>query len=295
VNAFLKTAEEARNYKAVIFDLRHTKGHEHWQFVEWLERFSGGQPSVSGAFLTRNNALRTLRNYSGFKAVSIGSEDCTIWYETGRQTSNPIPLIVLTDKSCGSSVEEAVSYLKTLENVIVIGEITAGCSQGGSVQTYYLPHSGVPFAIGGFMKFQGEAKNIDGIGYEPDIWCNPAEAFSNALMFLQNYGIVGEESVQPLYLQSLPPVDLCILAWEHEILSGQTFGCISERGAIVYVTVDGQQVYDFTVRSESPEMMTAELTADGKICLIKQKSFEGTHVGLVITYEGKDYQFYCND
>ena len=113
-------------------------------------------------------------------------------------------------------------------------------------------------------------------------------------MFLQNYGLADEESVQPLYRESLPPVDLR-LVWGQEILPGQVFGCISERGDEVSVTVDGVQVYDFEVRSETPEIMIAEPTADGKICLTKQKSFDGAHVGLVITYEGKDYQFYCND
>lgn len=75
VNDFLKTAKEAEKYKAVIFDLRHTTGWEHWQLVEWIKAFTGETPSVSGAFLTRNNALRTLRNYKGFESAAIGKEN----------------------------------------------------------------------------------------------------------------------------------------------------------------------------------------------------------------------------
>lgn len=293
VNDFLKTAKEAKNYKAVIFDLRHTLGWEHWQLLEWIEMFTGEEPSVTGCIMARDNALRTLFNFDG-KPAAIGYENCRITYMNGRETANDIPLIILIDKSCGSSVEEAYMYLKTVDNSVVIGCNTSGCALGGSVQTYYLPHSGVQFAIGGFMEFQGEVKNIDGIGYEPDVWCNPAEVLSSVLMFLQNYGIAGEESVQPLYWQSLPPVALRILWHGNKILPGQVFGFISEQGDIVDVTVDGQLVSDFAVRSEAPERMTAEPTADGKICLTKQKSFGGGPVGLVITYQGKDYKFYCN-
>ena len=296
VNDFLKTAKEAKKYKAVIFDLRHTTGWEHWQLVEWIKAFTGETPSVSGAFLTRNNALRTLQNFGGFEYAAMGRENSKTWYHNGHETSNKIPLIILTDKSCGSSVEEAASYLRTIQNSVVIGANTAGCSQGGSTQTYYLPYSGVPFAIGGFMKFQGEAKNVDGIGYEPDIWCNPEEALTSALMFLQYYGLADQQSVQPLYRESTPPADLRILWHGSEILPGQGFGDIPDRGDDhVLITVDGKQVTDFTVTSNEPATMRAEKVNGGKIRLTRLKSFGGKFIGLTIHYNGKDYGFACND
>lgn len=189
VNEFIQMAEEAKQYKAVIFDLRHTQGQEHWQIIEWIKVFTGETPEVAAAFLARNNALHTLQNYQGFKEVSLGNEDCDTWYTDGHKVPNTIPIIILTDKSCGSSVESAVNYLRTIENSFVIGGNTAGCAQGGSTQTYYLPYSGVPFAVGGFMQFDGEVKNIDGIGYEPDIWCNPANVKDLALKFIEYYGL----------------------------------------------------------------------------------------------------------
>ena len=189
VNEFIQMAEEAKQYKAVIFDLRHTQGQEHWQIIEWIKLFTGGTPEVAAAFFVKNNALRNLQNFPRFKEVSLGNEECVTWYVDGRKVPNTIPLIILTDKSCGSSVESAVNYLRTVENSFVIGGNTAGCAQGGSTQTYYLPHSGVQFAIGGFMQFDGEIKNVDGIGYEPDIWCNPANAKDFALKFIEYYGL----------------------------------------------------------------------------------------------------------
>ena len=213
-------------YKAVIFDLRHSSGGGHQQLVEWIKLFTGKTPAVNEAFLTRNNALRTLQNFGGFEYAAMGRENSKTWYHNGHETSNKIPLIILTDKSCGSAVEEACLYLRTIENSVVIGSNTKGCALGGSVQTYYLPYSGVQFAIGGFMEFQGEAKNIDGLGYEPDIWCNPEDALTSALMFLQYYGLADQQSVQPLYRESTPPANLRILWHGSEILPGQGFGDI---------------------------------------------------------------------
>ena len=179
---------------------------------------------------------------------------------------------------------------------MVIGSNTKGCALGGSVQTYYLPYSGVQFAIGGFMEFQGEAKNIDGLGYEPDIWCNPEDALTSALMFLQYYGLADQQSVQPLYRESTPPANLRILWHGSEILPGQGFGDIPDRGDDnVLVTVHGKQVTDFTVTSNDPATMRAEKVNGGKIRLTRLKSFGGKFIGLTIHYDGKDYGFACND
>ena len=295
LNDFIRTGNEAKQYKAVIFDLRHTIGYTYYQILDWVKLFAGEKPAVNRAFLTRNNALRTLQNYEGFKAVSIGNEDCTTWYVDGRETSNQIPLIILIDKSCASSVEEACNYLRSLENSIVIGSNTAGCSQGGSVQMYYLPHSGARFAIGGFMEFTGEVENIDGIGYEPDIWCNPADALTSALLFLQNYDLADEESVQPLYDTLQPPPNLSLRWYEHTILPDQTFGQIVGNNNFATVFVDGKAITDFTVESGETSMLGVEKTEIGKIRFMQMASFEGECFPFTITYQGHEFTFNCND
>lgn len=297
VNEFIQTAYEARNHKAVILDLRHTQGWEHWQFIEWLKAFTGETPTLNAAFLTRNNALRTLKNYGGFKETSLGNEDCSVWYERGHESKNEIPLLILTDKSCGSSVEEACLYPRTLQNAIVIGGNTEGCAQGGSTQTYHLPHSGVPFAIGGFMEFEGKAKNVDGIGYEPDIWCEPQHALQYALLFLRNYGLADEESITPLLEMAEPAANLVVHWMGVEIEPGWTFGDIGEDGNSIYVIVDEEAITDFTVTSAEPDIMSARKAKEDKniVWLKKLESFEGEHIAFTITYRGKDYTFYGND
>ena len=225
----------------------------------------------------------------------LGEETCQLTCHDGHRVANDIPLIILIDKTCGSAVEEALLYLKSVENSILIGANSKGCAISGSAQDYWLPHSGVTFGIGGFAKFQGEVRNIDGIGFEPDIWCEPTQAASSALKLLQYYGVLDAESIQPLYEQLLPPVDLRVVWHEHEILPGQCFGDIVGENNFVDVVVDGSIVTDFTVVSEEPTKLGAERTKDGKVKLSKIDSFNGEMFPFTITYQGQDITFNCND
>jgi hypothetical protein len=115
-------------------------------------------------------------------------------------------------------------------------------------------------------------------------------------MFLQHYGLADEQSVQTLYKESTPPADLRVLWHGNEILPGQVFGVIPDHGDDnILVTVDGKQTSDFTVKSESPEIMRAEKVNGGKIRLTRVTPFGGKNIGFTITYDGKDYGFYGND
>ena len=163
------------------------------------------------------------------------------------------------------------------------------------MQTYYLPHSGARFAIGGFMEFTGEVENIDGIGYEPDIWCNPADALTSALLFLQNYDLADEESVQPLYNELQPKPNLRLQWYGHEIPVGRVFGNIVGKNNFATVIVDGKAVTDFSVTSGVPTKLVAEKGTTGEVQLIQMESFEGECFPFTITYQGHDFTFYGND
>lgn len=293
-DTYIQTAEQARNCRAIIFDLRHTGGGGHWQLVEWIKLLTGDTPTIYECELARNNALCSFKDHSG-TTVPLGEETCQLTCHDGHRVANDIPLIILIDKSCGSAVEEALLYLKSVENSILIGANSKGCAISGSAQDYWLPHSGVTFGIGGFAKFQGEVRNIDGIGFEPDIWCEPTQAASSALKLLQYYGVLDAESIQPLYEQLLPPVDLRVVWHEHEVLPGQCFGDIVGENNFVDVVVDGSIVTDFTVVSEEPTKLGAERTKDGKVKLSKIDSFNGEMFPFTITYQGQDITFNCND
>lgn len=292
---FLNTAKKAKSYDAVIFDLRHTIGYTHWQLQEWIRAFTGENDAINEIFLVRQNALRTVANFPGFSRVYSGGERCDIWSEDGHTCKNDIPLIILTDKSCGSSVEEACLRLQTIENSIVIGSNTAGCALGGSVQEYSLPHSGATFAIGGFMQLQGKAENIDGIGYEPDIWCETENALADAVMLLYRAGIANEAASQAV----AQPVNLQIVFYGDSVEPGEGFGNVGGNSASstddVDVIVDGKPVENFEVRSADKSLMEAKKVDNSSFWLRRKKSFEGKTVDVIVTYRWIDYVFHAND
>ena len=308
---FLNSAKEAKNYKAVIFDLRYTQGWAHWQLQEWIRAFTGEEDAINETFLVRQNALRTEANFEGFSRVNIGEERCDMWSETGHTCENDIPLIILTDKSCASSVEEACLRLRTIENSIVIGSNTAGCALGGSVQEYFLPHTGATFAIGGFMQLQGTAKNIDGIGYEPDIWCDPEKALDSAVALLERADIADEETVQTAAepvdniadeeaaQMAVEPVDIQLVFYGNTIESDSTFGNVGDSGDgdtdTASIIVDGEPVEDFEVRSADESLLEAKKGYKSSMFLTRKASFNGEMVDVIVTYRGMDYVFHAND
>lgn len=292
---FLNTAYEAKKHKVVIFDLRYTKGWEHSQLLEWIQRFTGQKPAINETGLVRNNALRTLQNFGGFRRVSIGNE--SMWHKSnqGKLLKNDIPVIILTDKSVLSSVEAALTYLKTMENTIVIGSNTLGCQMGGSVQTYYLPHSGVPFAISGFAEFYGELKNIDGIGFEPDLWCEPEYALRAAVDFLKNNSFLTKEQAQTIKTK-IDPIryDIRVLLPGAKVKPTQCFGDIPDQPMTMTITADGKKISDYTVKSGDATRLEAKKLSDGRLQLRRLKPYE-ENVPFTISYKGVDYIFYTND
>lgn len=295
VNDFLKTADKAKKHKAVIFDLRYTQGCAHWQLVEWIRRFTGQEPAANKVEMVRNNALRTLQNFGGFKRVSIGNEEMYQMREQGKLLKNDVPVIILTDKSVLSSVESAMNYLRTMENTIVIGSNSLGCQLGGSVQTYYLPHSGVPFAIGGFVKFCGERKLMDGIGYEPDLWCEPEDALRAAVDFLKNNSFLTKAQAETIKTK-IDPVryDIRVHWFEFKVKPTECFGDIPNRAVTMTITAEGKKISDYTVKSGDATRLEAKKLSDGRLQLRRLKPYE-ENVPFTISYKGVDYIFYTND
>ena len=61
------------------------------------------------------------------------------------------------------------------------------------------------------------------------------------------------------------------------------------------MVVNGELVSDFTVKSAEPDVMSAEKTEKGRICLTKLKPFGDRMVDFTVTYRDADYIFRCND
>ena len=88
--------------------------------------------------------------------------------------------------------------VKNMTNVLVVGSNSAGYQLGGSAVQIHLPHSQIEASIGTHLRFYDKIKNVDGIGYEPDVWCNPKTALSASLNLIKQYGLANEAAVSAM-------------------------------------------------------------------------------------------------
>ena len=84
--------------------------------------------------------------------------------------SNSQKIYVLIDEYTASAAEEALAFLKNIENVIIVGNHTAGCYSCGNCFEFYLPNSHLKVYFGTGMLLYNGTINIDAEGgFKADI------------------------------------------------------------------------------------------------------------------------------
>ena len=112
--------------------------------------------------------------------------------------------------------------------------------------------------------------NLDCIGYQPDIWCNPSDAMESVLNMLKQYELASEETASGLYEKldgtaiNRNNITLQFLEFSG-IEPNSGFGTGELGSHDVYVCVDGKRTADFTVEAVDTDICLAEKTADGRI------------------------------
>ena len=195
---YAREGAKARGSKAVIYDLRgNVGGSDSWP-RKWIQSFLGTQRSIETSMLyaQKNSALFAAANGESLLPEDEGTcfarEVHGTWYE------NDVPIIVLVDDHCGSSGENAVQLLKTLDNVLVVGSNTAGYQLCGNISTFTLPYTGIGVRFGSTLFLYGNGENVDHRGYAPDVWCDPQDALASVLALLEKQGVVSTDACETL-------------------------------------------------------------------------------------------------
>ena len=194
---YAASGSKAKNCKLVIYDLRSNGGGDDRYARTWTKNFTGAkavEPKVASA-----NRGSKLGNAAGYDWMSAGEFDGG--FDQGKWLANDIPVIVLMDSRCGSSGESALTFAKTMDNVIVIGSNSAGYQLCGNVYDYSLPCTGITACFGVSLSFYGSMDNVDYKGYEPDLWCNPKTALQSVLNMVERYDLGSAEGVAALRAQ----------------------------------------------------------------------------------------------
>ncbi len=198
---YAASGSKAQNCKLVIYDLRSNGGGDDRYARTWTQNFTGAK-SVEPKVAAGNRGSK-LGNAAGFNWMSVGIFDGGV--SRGNWLPNDIPVIVLMDSRCGSSGESALTFAKTMDNVIVIGSNSAGYQLCGNVYDYSLPRTGITACFGVSLSFYGSMDNVDYKGYEPDLWCNPKTALQSVLNMVERYDLGSAEGVAALRAQ-LPEI-----------------------------------------------------------------------------------------
>lgn len=198
---YAASGSKAKNCKLVIYDLRSNGGGDDRYARTWTQNFTGAK-SVEPKVAAGNRGSK-LGNAAGFNWMSVGIFDSGV--SRGNWLPNDIPVIVLMDSRCGSSGESALTFAKTMDNVIVIGSNSAGYQLCGNVYDYSLPRTGITACFGVSISLYGSMDNVDYKGYEPDLWCNPKTALQSVLSMVERYDLGSAEGVAALRAQ-LPEI-----------------------------------------------------------------------------------------
>ena len=254
---YVADAALMRDNKAIIYDLRSNRGGASSWSREWVANYlniSEDAIQLKGLFSNRSSRLFDVFGYDlsvqhGYYDYNVSSG---VWHE------NDIPIIVLTDDRCSSSGESALLYLKALDNVLVIGSNSAGYQICGNVKAIRLPASQLVVQFGCSFHFMERLINIDYRGYEPDVWCDPADALDAVMNMLSYYGLAEAEELALITEELNTYHEITLkMPWGEILQSENSFGTGDE---VVTFTVlaDGEEFSDFTVESGDLNVCTVE-------------------------------------
>lgn len=227
LTAFLQTADRYRDEPYLILDIRgNTGGNDTWP-RSWVARFTGYSPAYNtvdselmskttrmGRVNSSQEMLGRLKDtgtswyedaYARFNAQAESFErddQKPYWATPVASASHWIPnhttLIVLTDGAVGSSGEGFIKFLwRQVENVILVGENSAGAVTFGQGTIHQLPHSRLRVRLPVTLIVRTDLVWLEERGYEPDLWVPAADALNFAVAAVRQGTISAEEALPP--------------------------------------------------------------------------------------------------
>ena len=208
MNEFVRTGSDLKDAKLIVIDARSNSGGDDQFVTEWLKNYTGEKPEQKtivsnwGTAMYKNSGVGSKLGEE-FAVFKTGDRDYELFQ--GKVLENSTPFLLLTDNMSGSSGESIVTYCRTLDNCLVIGGSTRGAQLVGNVRGWMLPNSAIGFQFGQALHFIYSMENVEGKGYEPDLWCNPKTSLQSVLNMVERYDLGSAEGVAALRAQ-LPEI-----------------------------------------------------------------------------------------
>ena len=204
MDEFVRTGSDLKDAKLIIIDARSNSGGDEDFIKGWLKNYAGEEPEQKTIISNWGTAMFDKPQVYAdlgeeFAAFQTGDKDYELFQ--GKLLENSTPILLLTDQMSGSAGEGIVTYCRMLDNCLVIGGPTRGAQLVGNVRGWTLPNSGIGFQFGQAFHFIYNMENVDGKGYEPDLWCNPKTSLQAVLNMVERYDLGSAEGVAALRAQ----------------------------------------------------------------------------------------------
>ena len=184
---FASCGGEYADVPLLIFDVRSNPGGSDWWFMEW---FNGS----TGQYAQPHKCTGHRYSQIGCYFLDYPDEAMGTWQVSsrpGRWVKREGLTFLLTDAATASAGEDVLLDLHTVENTLVVGVNTGGCSLVPDNFTCYLPNTGLPIFFGTGLGFYETMENRDTVGYAPDLWVNPPDAMDAVARMCEYYGLRG--------------------------------------------------------------------------------------------------------
>lgn len=194
---FASSGAQYRDNRSLILDLRGNNGGNSAYAMSWLQNFLGTEFPVKQMFTQRISA--PFCSYVSSPG-SLYDSTFSTWIDNqhdpwvsqimeGKQQKNDCILFVLVDKNVVSAAEDFIAWLRTVENVLIVGSNTGGTSVCGNICYFYLPNSKLMVRFGTNLTFYEGLENRDGIGFYPDLWVDPSVSLDYVLRLCKQSGL----------------------------------------------------------------------------------------------------------
>lgn len=205
IEKFINDSRLLRDKEHIIIDLRNNTGGNTINVDNWYKGFTGKklQKDIieSGLYTDTSIALSRNKFENKENEKETVKEQCIdiitsyedkpffpgwspIEYSEFKPIENHVKIYILVDKSTSSAAEFFAYYLRKLDNVLLIGTNTNGCTLTGNYNTAYLPNSQIKLHLSQKLYMNKNFENTDGIGLLPDLWVKPCMALDRVIKYI---------------------------------------------------------------------------------------------------------------
>lgn len=232
INQFFEAAHKYKGEPCLIIDIRGNEGGNALWAKRWVTSFTGREPSDMYYYteliskttaMGRVNLMEYLLNlFPGtniyetemdrfnayadlFEKKSMVPHWTGPFYSDARVIPNDTTIIVVMNGKTGSAAELFVTYLSQVENVIFVGENSAGCLTFGLANYYQLPYSNLLVQIPMGFSIPVDLEFIEEKGFFPDLWVPGKDALNYAVAAVRNGTITAVQPMEGILQEEFTP------------------------------------------------------------------------------------------